>query len=71
MRQAMREKEQLLAIVKAQNEQLMFLVGRQYAPTPLDDANLERERELEGEQDDEEEFLDIGQEPDNLGFDPY
>lgn len=71
MRQSMREKEQLLAIVKEQAEQLMFLAGRQYAPTPLDDANLERERELEREQDDEDELVDVGQEPGNLGFDPY
>lgn len=71
MRQAMREKEQLLAIIREQNDRLMLLAGRQYAPTPLDMTIIEREREIENAADDDPEFVDVGQEPDNLGFDPY
>lgn len=69
MRQGMREKEQLLAVIREQNDRLMLLVGHQYAPTPLDDRLIERERELDREI--EPELLDVGQAPDNLGFDPY
>lgn len=70
LRQTMREKEQLLAVIREQNDRLMLLAGRQYAPTPLDERLLEHERELDHAADDLE-FLDVGQAPDNLGYDPY
>lgn len=74
LRQSAREKEQLLAVIRDQNDRLMLLAGRQYAATPLDVTLAAQDRELEEREridDDEGDFVDVGQAPDNLGFDPY
>lgn len=49
-RQAMREKEQLFAVIREQNDRLMLLAGKPYAPSPLDMHHLEQ---ADDEPDDE------------------
>lgn len=74
LRQSAREKEQLLAVIRDQNDRLMLLAGRQYAATPLDVTLAAQEHELEerdAAREDEDEAFDVGQEPLNLGFAPY
>lgn len=66
MRQNAREREGLLAVIRDQNNRLMHLAGRQYAPTPLDLQPFHVD-----EPDDEDLLPDPGQLPDDLGSDAY
>lgn len=67
LRQQMREKEQLLTIIRDQNDRIMTLAGVRYAPTPAelhDDAFTPVEPDVD-------ELIDLGQAEYDLGHDPY
>lgn len=41
LRQAMREKEQLLSVIREQNDRIMLLAGKPWTPAPLDLHNVQ------------------------------
>lgn len=63
LRHQARREEALLAIVRDQNDRIMLLAGKPYAPTPLETA-----RALEPDEDEEPGYDQVGQFPDDLGF---
>lgn len=68
LRHHARREEALLAIIRDQNDRIMLLAGKPYAPTPLDMHVLEEPVDVGG---DEELTVELGQLPDDLGIDPY
>lgn len=63
VRQLAREKVELFAVIREQNDRLMLLSGRPFSPSPLDMHAIETE-EPDG---DEDLAVQIGQLPDDLG----
>jgi hypothetical protein len=58
------DRRELIELIREQNDRIMYLAGRQYAPTPLETAVALTEPV---EQDDEETIPDPWQLPDDLG----
>lgn len=68
VRQHQRERDGLLAVIREQNDRIMHLAGRTFAPTPLD-LHVWPVEELEPDEGDL--VADVGQLPDDLGADAY
>jgi hypothetical protein len=58
-----RQQQLLLAVIREQNDRLMLLAGRPWAPSPL-----ETQAALVEDEEPEEQPVPVGQLPDDLGY---